>query len=313
MKNSPNKDDVKGIVLHLEKMAQFDGKGMRTVVFLKGCPMRCLWCSTPESQRMAPQLGFDATKCTACHQCVEVCPNGAILPGPDGGPVQTDAELCDQCFQCVAVCPAHARKAYGRETDSRTVLAEIEKDDLFFFHSGGGVTISGGEPLIQADFVYAILSDCKAHGIHAAIETSGHIPWENFEKVLSLIDAVLIDIKVYDADRHKELTAHDNRQILSNIKKIDEADVPIELYIRIPLVPGINDSDENLSATAAFCKTLNKFKELHILPYHRMGVDVYRFLNMDYTLENVPTPDIEMIEAKIAKLRKQGINVKLGG
>jgi pyruvate formate lyase activating enzyme len=313
MAELPKKEDLKGTVLHLEKMAQFDGKGMRTVVFLKGCPLRCQWCSTPESQKLFPQLGYDAERCTGCESCVTICPKDAIRPTDDGQRMETDPDRCDLCFECVTVCPEKARKGYGREVACRQVLEEIEKDDIFFFHSGGGVTISGGEPLMQIDFVKAVLSGCKERGIHTAIETSGHVSWEKFLVVLPLLDAVLIDIKTYDAKRHEELTGHGNDRIISNINRIDQSDFPIDLYIRIPLVPGINDSEDNLLATVEFCKDLRKFKELHILPYHRLGVASYRFLDMNYPLQQIESPDIEIIEKKVERLRQAGIEVKIGG
>lgn len=304
---------MKGTVLHLEKMAQFDGKGMRTVVFLKGCPLRCQWCSTPESQKLSPQLGYDTERCTGCQSCVTICPKDAIRPTEDGQRVETDPDRCDLCFECVTVCPEKARKGYGREVNCPQILEEIEKDDIFFFHSGGGVTISGGEPLIQIDFVKAVLAGCKERGIHTAIETSGHVSWEKFLAVLPLIDAILIDIKTYDSERHEELTGHGNERIISNIKRIDQSDFPIDLYIRIPLVPGINDSEDNLLATVEFCKELKKFKELHILPYHRLGVTSYRFLNMNYPLQKIESPTIEIIEKKVERMRQAGIAVKIGG
>jgi pyruvate formate lyase activating enzyme len=307
------KEDIKGTVLHLEKMALFDGKGMRTVVFVKGCPLHCPWCSTPESQKLAPQLGYDAEKCTGCQSCVTACPKDAIRSTENGQGVETDSDRCDLCFECVTVCPENARKHYGREVTCRQVLEEIEKDDIFYFHSDGGVTISGGEPLIQTDFVKAILVGCRERGIPTAIETSGHVPWEKFLAVLALIDAILIDIKIRDSQRHKELTGHGNERILSNIKRIDQSDFPVDLYIRIPLVPGMNDSEENLLATVEFCKGLKKFKELHVLPYHRMGAASYRFLNMSYPLEKIESPSIEMVEAKVERLRQEGIEVKIGG
>lgn len=195
---------TKGTVLHLEKKALFDGDGMRTVVFLKGCPLRCQWCSTPESQRLSPQLGHHAQKCTGCQNCVTACPREAIRPTDDGQRVETDPERCDLCFACVTVCPESAREQYGREVACSQVLQEVEKDEIFYFHSGGGVTISGGEPLIQIEFVKALLSGCRERGINTAIETSGHVPWETFLEVLPLLDAVLIDIKIRDSKRHKE-------------------------------------------------------------------------------------------------------------
>jgi len=195
----------------------------------------------------------------------------------------------------------------------QTVLEEIEKDDIFYFHSGGGVTLSGGEPLIRIDFVKAVLCGCRERGIHTAIETGGHVPWERFLEVLPFLDAVLIDIKIHDSKRHKELTGFGNELILSNIIKMDRSDFPIDLFIRIPLVPGFNDSEDNLLATAAFCKGLKKFKALHILPYHRLGVESYRYLDMAYPLAEVQSPQVAAIEKKVERLRQEGLDVIIGG
>lgn len=305
--------EMTGTVLHLEKMALFDGEGMRTVVFLKGCPLRCQWCSTPESQNPAPQLGYDAGQCTGCRECIAICPREAIRPVDEGEVVEIDPERCDLCFDCVTVCPETALKQFGREMGCTQIEEELEKDDIFYFHSGGGVTISGGEPLIQAGFVKSILAGCRERGIHTAIETSGHVPWEKFQMVLPLLDTILIDIKIFDSTRHKALTGHGNERILANIIKIDRSDFPVDLLIRMPLVPGINDARENLAATAEFCKGLTKFRALHILPYHRLGIGSYRFLNMKYGLEKIESPKPEAVEMAAKWLRSQDIAVKIGG
>lgn len=302
-----------GIVLHLEKMALFDGKGMRSVVFLKGCPLRCRWCSTPESQSPLPQLGYDPRRCTVCQKCVAACPQKAIRVSCDGKLVETDFDACNLCFDCVAVCPSKARKQYGRRLSSRRIAEEVEKDDLFYFHSGGGVTISGGEPLVQTAFVKSILAECRERGIHTAIETSGHAPWSNFLEILPLLNTVIIDVKILDSERHRELTGQSNDLILDNIIRIDNSEFPVEIFIRIPLIPGINDSEENLLATVKFCKGLRKFKELHLLPYHRLGVESYRLLNKKYDLEELQVPDSRVVEEKAERLREEGVPVVIGG
>lgn len=302
-----------GIILHLEKMALFDGEGMRTVVFLKGCPLRCRWCSTPESQSPAPELGYDPRKCTGCQTCVAVCPRGAITVGRDGITMEVDPSACDLCFECVDACPSKARKAYGRRVTARRIVAEVEKDDIFYFHSGGGVTISGGEPLVQAAFTKSILAGCRERGISTAIETSGYASWNKLEEVLPFLDTVIVDIKAMDSAKHEELTGHGNQLILDNIRRIDESEFPVELFIRVPLIPGLNDSEENLLATVRFCKGLRKFKELHILPYHRLGVESYRLLNREYALKDLQSPDMDEVEQKVERLRREGIPVKIGG
>lgn len=308
----PEKEPA-GVILHLEKMALFDGEGMRTVVFLKGCPLRCQWCSTPESQSPAPQLGYNPDKCTGCMTCVEVCPRQAIHPSETGELVETDPQACDCCFACVEACPSKARKQYGRKIRARRIVEELEKDDIFYFHSGGGITLSGGEPLTQSEFAKAILAGCRERGLHTAIETGGYVSWGRFMEVLPLLDSVLIDIKVLDPERHKELTGHSNELIIDNIRRIDRSEFPVDLFIRIPLLPGINDDDTNLAATAKFCKSLRKFKELHILPYHKLGVESYRFLARDYPLKALETPNAKLVEGKAKMLRQLRIAVKIGG
>ena len=302
-----------GTILHFEKMALFDGQGLRTVVFLKGCPLECQWCSTPSSQRFKPELGYDPERCMGCAECVAACPHEAIRLSQDGLTVITDPERCKLCFTCVGSCPEHARRQYGQEVTAADVLKELEKDDIFYFHSGGGVTLSGGEPLQQLAFAKEILAGCRQRGIHTAIETSGFVPWSHFEETLPFLDTILIDIKVMDAMAHRRVTGRSNSTIIENITRIDQDGSFVDLFIRIPLVPGVNDSEENLLATVAFCKQLKKFKELHLLPYHRLGVETYRFLNRPYLLADLPSAELQWVEEKGQWLRQQGISVKIGG
>ncbi len=306
-------DSAWGTILHFEKMALFDGQGLRTVVFLKGCPLGCQWCSTPASQRFKPELGYDPERCNACAECVAACPHDAIRIDDDGLTVITDPERCQLCFACVSACPSHARRQYGQRVTAADVLKELEKDDIFYFHSGGGVTLSGGEPLQQLAFAREILAGCRHRGFHTAIETSGFVPWSHFEQTLPFLDAILIDIKVMDEKIHERVTGKSNAAILDNITRIDQDGNPVDLFIRIPLIPGINDSEANLEATVAFCKKLKKFKELHLLPYHRLGVDTYRFLNRPYELDDLPSAEMKWVEDKAAWVEKLGIRVKVGG
>ncbi len=302
-----------GTILYFEKMALYDGQGLRTVVFFKGCPLECQWCSTPSSQRAQLQLGYNPERCTGCATCVTACPHEAIRSSEDGLTVVTDPERCQLCFTCVGACPARARRQYGQRVTAESVIKELEKDDIFYFHSGGGVTLSGGEPLLQLEFAKEILAGCRQRGFHTAIETSGFVPWPHFEQTLPFIDAVLIDIKVMDENVHKRVTGKSNATILENITKLDLDANPADLFIRIPLVAGINDSEENLQATVVFCKQLKKFKELHLLPYHRLGVETYRFLNRPYELEGLPSAELQWVQEKADWVKKLGIRVKIGG
>ncbi len=253
--------DIEGVVLRIERSSIHDGPGLRTVVFLKGCPLTCKWCSTPESQ----QFGVE--------------------------------------------------KEYGRKMTVAQVIAEISKDEIFFFHSGGGVTISGGECLVQPDFVAEILKECGLRGINTAIETSLFAPWQSVAKILPFLNNLYVDIKHPDANEHKKLVGMDNGVILSNLKKIDESDIPFELHLRIPLVPGVNDTNDTLLAILHMAATLKKLKEIEILPYHRLGVGTYARLGRSYELDDVCTPSWEYIVERAEFLRQQGprVPVKVGG
>jgi pyruvate formate lyase activating enzyme len=282
---SPN-----GQVLRIEKSSIYDGAGLRTVVFLKGCNLRCVWCSTPESQKMSAEKGFDAERCQNCGHCLAACPADALHPNNNGS-LTTDNQLCCNCFACVVACPYQAQLLYGQSMTVEQVLQEVRKDEIFYFHSGGGLTISGGEPLLQADFCAALLRACRASGIDTALETSFGIPWPQISKVLPDLDTLFVDLKHYNATEHQQWVGADNRQILANIRQAASLDLPFKLIIRIPVVPNVNDSAENLLATAEFCHSLPKLTALQLLPYHRLGTVTYSKLNREYALTDTKTPD----------------------
>lgn len=298
--------NLAGTVLRFERTSMYDGKGLRTVVYLKGCPLRCEWCSTPESINPEPEVGYDITACSECRACIEVCPEDALKPLQKGEGVLLRSERCTACFRCVEKCPTGALKAYGRKMNVEEVLGEIEKDEVFFFHSNGGVTLSGGEPLQQADFSREILKGCRQRGIDTAMETSSFAPWSRYEEVLPFLVTVYTDIKCFDRTRHKELTGVSNERILENIKKIDVSEHEVDLVIRVPLVPGRNDSDENLKQTLDFCSGLKKIQRLELLPYHRFGVETYGFLGIPYKLHGLESADIFWAEEKAQALRDRG-------
>lgn len=287
-----------GNVLRIEKTSIHDGEGLRTVVFLKGCPLRCLWCSTPESQSSFPEIGFVREKCTLCGDCVSVCPQEALMVDRAGDTLVIDRLKCDGCMICVKKCPESALKGYGVRLTSDKVIKEISKDEVFYFHSGGGVTISGGEPLDQPEFVREILEGCRDLGINRAIETSLFASWDKIEGILPLLNLLFVDLKHIDPIEHKKLTGVDNAVILENLKKADSSPYNFDLVIRTPLIPGINDSDDAICASARFVRGLKKLKYMEFLAYHRLGTETYKNMGLEYPLPEINTPDLEYMRKK---------------
>ena len=304
-----------GSVLRIERTSIHDGQGLRTVLFLKGCPLRCRWCSTPESQSPEPERGYDRSRCSGCGTCVRACPEGALSFADDGLSVSCDSARCKSCFVCVDRCPNRAVKRYGSYMSVRDAVREITKDEIFFFHSGGGVTISGGEPLRQPEFVAEVLRECRERGIHTAMETSFHAPYASIEKVLPWLNVLYVDIKQMDGALHREWVGPDNTLTLENIRRVDQSGHPLDIFVRIPMVPGANDSDANLAATAEFCRSLRKLKEIELLAYHRLGTDTYRHLGREYLLQGVLPPSRDRIVERAGFLARcsPGVPVRVGG
>ena len=303
---------TKGTIVNIERFAIHDGPGIRTVVFMKGCPLRCKWCSTPESQSMSLEMGYAVNKCTRCGKCAEICPVKAIAVS-DSGEILTDRLLCDDCGQCVEVCPSGARTTVGREMTVAQIIEEVEKDSVFYWNSGGGVTLSGGEPTLQPKFSLEILKACKARGIHTVMETSGYAEWDVLDELLEYLDLVYFDIKHSLSAEHERLTGKKNELILENCRKIVANYPDVELIIRIPVIPGCNDSEDNILRTAQFVHQLEKVARLELLPYHRFGVHMYRILLRAYPLADVESPGEERMQ-KLEELAKScGIEVQIGG
>lgn len=302
-----------GSVLRIEKLSTFDGDGLRTVIFLKGCPLICQWCSTPESQPVGLTFGVRKDQCTRCMTCVEACPEKAITFDEKTGAFATDMDACSRCRACVEACPADARTAWGYEATVDAVLRELGKDTVFYYHSGGGVTVSGGEPLVQKTFVRDLLEGCVVQGIHTAVETSGHVPWDHIEAVLPWLDTLFIDIKHMDSVAHRRITGVDNHLILENLKRIDDAPRRLPVIVRMPVIPGINDQPHNIKALGLFCRGLSKLEAVELLPYHRLGMETYRSLSIDYALADLTSPDREQMAALAGILEGMGLTVRIGG
>ncbi|MFW6181269.1 MAG: glycyl-radical enzyme activating protein [Spirochaetota bacterium] len=279
-----------GVVFNIQSYSIHDGPGIRTVVFLKGCPLSCLWCSNPESQRASPELGLLADRCARCGACVRVCPNGAVSFNDAGAPV-TDREKCAACGRCEEACPYRARKVYGRRVGFGELMEEIEKDAPFYVRSGGGVTFSGGEPTLQEDILLPLLEACRARYIHTAVETCGYVTDRaRLDRLLAHIDLVLYDIKCMDPGRHRRFTGVSNQVILDNARYI--ASQGKSMIVRVPVIPGFNDSSEDMEAIGRFALSLISVGEVDLLPYHELGKAKYRMLDMDYRMgEGTLTPE----------------------
>ena len=303
-------DRIKGVVFNLQHYSIHDGPGIRTTVFLKGCPLKCLWCQNPESQDSHPLLFFTAEKCTGCGACVEACPNGAIrLVGPKS---KTDRDRCTGKGECVSICPSEARSIIGREMTAEEVFEDIRTDDIFYRNSGGGVTLSGGDPVFQPDFSIAILKLCRSAGIHTALETCGFLEWHELKDILEHTDLVLYDIKHMDSTRHKAYTGVTNEMILENAEKIHK-DLKLPIFPRIPLVPGYNDSPENLKRTAEFIATkLDGNNRVYILPYHRLGETKYAQMERRMT-PTVTPPSDQHLETARQIFESAGLSAVIGG
>jgi pyruvate formate lyase activating enzyme len=303
---------VTGVVFNIQRYSIHDGPGIRTTVFMKGCPLRCMWCQNPESQAFKPELFFNKEKCTGCGQCAAVCPEKAveILEGK----AVTDRSVCTACGLCVEGCPAEAREIMGKSMTADEVVEEVMKDEVFYRTSGGGVTLSGGEPFAQADFSASILSLCKAKGVHTAIETCGYARWEIAEKVLPFVDLVLFDLKQMSGVEHLKLTGAPNSLILQNLKRIrHERHIPV--LLRIPVIPGYNDSSENIRATSRFvAHELDPSMQVHLIPYHRLGVSKTEQLEMPCVQTSIAPPDEEDVLHLKELMEMEGLKkVIIGG
>jgi len=302
----------KGLVFNVQKYSVHDGPGIRTIVFLKGCPLYCWWCSNPEGQGYKPEMAYHERFCTKCYQCIEVCPESAIIK-KDDGTLETIRSLCTSCGKCVDICPANARKIFGDYVSVDEVLADVNKDSVFYRRSGGGLTVSGGEPLAQADFVRELLKKAKEeYRLHTAIESTCYAQPEVLRSVLQYVDYVFCDLKHIDSVKHQELTGVSNELILNNIRMIVDDFLPAkELVLRLPLIPTINNDTENLLGIARFIKSLNKDVPLEVLPYHELGKGKYEALGKTYSLANskIEAPSKEYLEHVHEIFKSQGVNI----
>ena len=296
-----------GMVFNIQRYSIHDGPGIRTTAFLKGCPLACAWCHNPESLRPMPEVVFRAERCLKCGWCVKACPRAAISLDSSGW--RRDASRCDGCGACATVCPSEAVEVIGRRMTVAEVLAEVEKDRIFYSESGGGITVSGGEPLAQPDFLAGLLSACRQKGLHTVVDTSGCAPWATFERILPDTCLFLYDLKHLDDDVHQRWTGVSNVQILDNLAHLAETGAAIE--VRMPVVPGMNDSDEHLDRLGRRVAGLG-LKRLHLLPYHRTAIGKYERFGYQYRLPETAEPTAERLAEIVARLEKLGLTVTIG-
>ena len=298
-----------GIVFDIKRFSIHDGPGIRTTVFLKGCPLRCAWCHNPESQRPEPQIMLRPSRCIVCGACVDECPEGAIQW--NGAGLLTDRALCVQCGVCTAYCTSEARELVGREMSVAEVLGEIKRDLAFYDESGGGVTFSGGDPLFQAAFLLPLLQGCKELELHTAVDTCGATSWAVLDQIRPFVDLFLYDIKVVEEGRHRAATGAGNRAILDNLLRLAEAGARIQL--RLAIIPGVNDDEENLRRTAELAAGLPNIEGISLLPFHNSAQEKYGSLGLAYDLAGVQAPD----EARMLEIGRllagYGLAVSFGG
>lgn len=299
---------ITGTVFNIQKYSIHDGPGIRTTVFLKGCPLACLWCHNPESIAPRPEIIFWDNKCISCTDCVKTCPQEAMQVGQQT--VRKETANCIGCEACVEVCPTGAIEQVGRKMTEAEVLKEIEKDRVFYEESGGGVTFSGGECLMQPEFLTALLTGCKARGLHTAVDTSGYASWQTIAELKDVVDLFLYDLKLMDEEQHRKYTGVSNKLILANLQKL--AKVGKSIWIRVPVIPGINDNDDNLQAMGAFLFSL-QIRDVFLLPYHGIAANKYIRLGRDYQLSALEPPSPKQMEAMQLGLRTFGLNVQIGG
>lgn len=298
----------RGVIFNIQRFSLHDGPGIRTTVFLKGCPLRCPWCHNPESQSRLPELMYWESRCSGCGACVPACSRGALRLR-DGRPVLSSGQ-CAACGDCVKSCPAGARGISGRTVTPHEVLAEVLGDTVFYDQSGGGVTFSGGEPLAQPEFLEETLRLCKDAGLSTVVDTCGFAHWDVLERIAPLVDLFLYDVKLMDDAAHMESVGVSNKIILDNLRRL--ASAGSKVTARLPVIPGVNDGMANIQKTGEYLSSVG-VRRVTLLPYHDLGKEKYVRLGREYPLEDMASLPDESIERISHTLRGFGLQVDVSG
>lgn len=295
-------------IFNIQKFSIHDGPGIRTTVFFKGCPLSCFWCHNPESQKLSKQMLYDSEKCTLCGMCVKVCPQNSI--SIENNILRTDESKCTYCKKCETYCIPGARQVAGKDYTVDEILKEVLKDKEFYIQSKGGVTLSGGEPLVHIDFTEELLKKLKDEKIHTAVDTCGAVSFDYLQRVVPYTDLFLYDLKLMDDEKHKYYTGLSNKLILDNLEKLSK--IHNNINIRMIIVEGVNADEKHIQDTIEFIKDL-KIKRINLLPYHDIAKHKYKKLTMEYKDENMSKPSDEKMEEFKSMLIHEGYEVKIGG
>jgi pyruvate formate lyase activating enzyme len=298
-----------GMVFDIKKYSINDGPGIRTTVFLSGCPLKCQWCHNPESQSLTPELLYRAGRCLGCGECIVTCPEEAIafVSELGGKKIFTNREKCTRCQTCIATCYSGAREFSGKEVTVDEVMSQVVREIPFYDESGGGVTFSGGEPLMQPGYLSALLKACRAQEIRTCVDTSGFANWNVFDQIRGDVDLFLYDLKHMDSEKHREVTGVPNEPILENLRRLTA--LGHKVLVRIPLIPGMNDDQQNLVESGKFLAGLGQLEGVELMGYHDIAQTKYEALGREYALSGLKPPAEEVLRNAAGVLRSYGLSV----